>query len=90
MQSKPSVLRKKFETENEFSSSTQIRLKRLNESSFQGAKITRKAISGKYTESVIIVLKGARLIIQESVDQRQSHGRQSDCLICKNKKALAL
>ena len=64
-QSKSILLRKDFKAVNEFFLSTEIRLKSFNESSFQRGEMKRRVTSEKYRESIVIVLKGAQLIIEE-------------------------
>ena len=56
---------KDFKAVSEFFLSTEIRLKSSNESSFQSGEMKRRATSGKYTESIVVAMKGAQLIIQE-------------------------
>ena len=50
---------KDFKAVNEFLLSTENKLKSFIESSFQKGEMKRRATSGKYRESIVIVLKGA-------------------------------
>ena len=70
-----SALMKYFKDVNEFPLSTKIRLKCFNKSIFQSGEMKKRATNGKYRESIVIVLKGTQLIIQEGFDQHHSHGK---------------
>ena len=65
---------KDFKTVNEFFLSTEIRLKSSNESSYQSGKMKRRATSGKYRKSIVIVMKGAQSIIQEVLNNSRVIG----------------